>query len=76
MLVGGRSEGDCVLGLPEDVWNLRWRSTGESIRASDPIYGSPLTLRIVEIDSQESVITFAVDEVSNGVYLFAVPRVL
>lgn len=75
-LVGGWSEGDSVPELPEDVWNLKWRSTDKNICATDPIYGNPRTLRIVEFDSQAAVVTFAVDEVSNGVYLFAVPGVL
>lgn len=75
-LVGGRSEGDSVEELPEGLWDLDWRSTGRSIRATDPIYGSQRTLWIVEVESQADVVTFAVDEVSNGVYLFAVPGVL
>ena len=75
-LVGGRYEGDSVPGLPTDLWDLNWRSTGNSIRVTDPIYGNQQTLWIVEVESQTGVTAFAVDEVSNGVYLFAVPRVL
>jgi hypothetical protein len=74
-VLGGRSEGDSVPELPTDLWDLDWRSTGNSIRVTDPIYGNQWTLWIVEVESHSDVITFAVDEVSNGVYLFAVPRV-
>lgn len=75
-LLGGRAEGDSVPELPEELWNLNWRSTGNNIRVTDPTYGNQRTLWIVEAESQAGVITFAVDEISNGVYLFAVPGVL
>lgn len=75
-VVGGRSHADPVPDLPENVWELDWRSTGRSVRLSDPLYGNQRSLAVVEVDSPDGTVTFAVDEVSNGVFLFAVPRVL
>lgn len=74
-LVGGRSYADAVPDLPANIWELRWRSTGASIRVTDPIYGNQRSLAVVEIDTEEGALTFAVDEVSNGVFLFALPGV-
>ncbi len=41
---------------------------------ADPLYGNQRSLRIVEVDTDDDIVKFAVDEVSNGVYLFALPR--
>ncbi|WP_296605044.1 hypothetical protein [Nocardioides sp.] len=62
--------------LPDDLWDLDWRTTGESIRVTDPLYGNQRSLPVVEIDAADGAARFAADEVSNGVFLFAVPRVL
>ncbi|WP_418059538.1 hypothetical protein [Pimelobacter simplex] len=61
-------------GLPDDVWEREWRSTGWSVRVTDPRHGTPRTLWVVEVASEDAVVTFAADEVSNGVFLFALPR--
>ena len=73
MVVGGRPEGDAVPDLPPDLWDVEWRSTDQSILVSDPIYGRQLTLSVCELESGDRVTRFAVREVSNGVYLFAIP---
>lgn len=75
-LVGGRSEADSVPGLPSNVWELNWRNTQESIRVTDPLYGNQRNLDVVEIDTDDGVLTFAVREVSNGVFLLALPGIL
>ena len=49
--------------------------TGETIRVSDPIYGNQLSLDVTEIQTDGGKVKFAVREVSNGVYLFALPGV-
>ena len=74
-LVGGRSYADAVSDLPSNVWDLDWRSTQESIRVTDPLYGTQRTLDVVEIDTDQGVVTFAAGEVSNGVFLFALPGI-
>lgn len=74
-VVGGHGEGDPVPELPADLWQLRWRNTSRSIRLADPLYGNQRTLSVVEVATDEGTVTFAVTEVSNGVYLFAVPGI-
>lgn len=74
-LIGGRSSADSVVGLPSNVWALDWRSTGESVRVTDPLYGTPRTLHVVEVETDKGVVTFAAGEVSNGVFLFALPGI-
>lgn len=73
-VVGGRAEGDPAPDLPADPWQLTWRSTMRTIRVADPIYGNQLSLTVAEVDTTESTVMFAVTEVSNSVYLFALPR--
>jgi hypothetical protein len=75
-LVGGRSYADSVPNLPDDLWDLDWRSTGESIRVTDPLYGTQRSLSVMEIEAVDGTLRFASGEVSNGVFLFALPRVL
>ena len=75
-LVGGRSYADSVPDLPDDLWDLDWRSTGESIRVTDPLYGHQRSLSVVEIETVDGTARFASAEVSNGVFLCALPRVL
>jgi hypothetical protein len=72
-VLGGRAEGDAVPDLPPDLWDVAWRSTDRSILVSDPIYGRRLTLSVCEHESDGRVTRFAVREVSNGMYLFAIP---
>jgi hypothetical protein len=74
-IVGGRAEGDLVPDLPADLWQLRWRDTGRSIRLADPLYGNQRTLSVAEVATNGGTVTFAVTEVSNGVYLFALPGI-
>ena len=76
IVVGGRSEGMELAELPVDIWTVDWHSTGAKVLVSDPLYGVQRALTVVEIDSGDGTITFAVDEVSNGVYLFALPATL
>jgi hypothetical protein len=72
-VVGGRSHADPVPGLPVDVWDLHWRSTGASIRVTDPVHHHQRSLHVVEAETDAETARFAVDEVSSGVFLFAVP---
>lgn len=72
-VVGGRSEGDAVSELPSDLWTLAWQSTDRSILVTDPLYGNQRTLWISRIIVDGQPREFASGEVSNGVYLFAVP---
>jgi hypothetical protein len=74
-LIGGRSYADSVPDLPADLWDLDWRSTGESIRVTDPLYGNQRSLSVVQIDTVDGAVKFAADEVSNGVFLFALPGI-
>ena len=52
VIIVGRSEGDYVPGLPADLWSHEWRETQESIRLTDPVYGSSLQLAVVETGDQ------------------------
>jgi hypothetical protein len=72
-VVGGRSFGDEVPGLPEGIWEDPWRSTGQTIRVTDPLYGNARTLDVMETALMDERVVFAVAEVSNGVFLFAAP---
>lgn len=74
-IVGGRAEGDHVPGLPADLWEREWRHTNRSIQLADPLYGGQRSLSVVEVGTNDATLTFAVTEVSNGIYLFALPRV-
>lgn len=74
-VIGGRGEGDDVPDLPATIWQSRWHRTGETIRVSDPIYGNQLSLDVTEVEADGRKVRFAVREVSNGVYLFALPGV-
>ncbi|WP_207392592.1 hypothetical protein [Aeromicrobium sp. IC_218] len=69
-LVGGRREGDSVPELPADLWSSKWRSARRRIPFKGPIDG------VCEVESTTRTQTVAVREVSNGVYLPAMPRVL
>jgi hypothetical protein len=71
-VLGGRGEGEPVPDLPNELWSLSWQSTGRSIQVTDPLYGNQRSLSVVEVDSDVGTVTFAVTEVSNGVYRFAV----
>lgn len=75
-LVGGSCEGDLVPELPVELWSLKWENTRKRIPFKDPTHGRQLYLDVYEIASTQGPVTFAVREVSNVVYLFAVPRVL
>lgn len=74
-VVGGRPEGEAVPELPPDLWTLDWQSTDRSILVTDP-YGNQRTLWITRIVVDGEPREFAYDEVSNGHYLFAVPRLV
>ena len=74
-LIGARSYADSVPDLPDDIWEVPWRNTGKSIQVTDPIYGNQRSLSICEVDAEDRVVTFAVEEVSNGVFLFSLPGV-
>ena len=39
------------------------------------MYGNQRDLDVVEIDTDDGLVTFAVREVSNGVFLFALPGI-
>lgn len=62
-----------IAGLPEDIWDLRWQSTGESVYASDPPRGT-FSLTVQTVDTPDGPFVFAAREVSNGVTMFAIPR--
>jgi hypothetical protein len=70
---GGLTSGQPVDGLPADVWARDWRYTDEVIRVRDPLYGKQVVLGVTEIDADDGVVTFAYTEITNGVYLFALP---
>jgi len=59
-VVGGRGEGDAVPDLPADLW-LASASGGRR------------TGRFYELESDGRVTRFAMREVANGTYLFAIP---
>ena len=60
-----------INGVP--VWRSEWRATGDRIRLTR--YGQSVSLPVYEASSGDARAQFAADEVSNGVYLFALPRV-
>ena len=60
-----------INGVP--VWRSEWKRTGA--RAQLTRYGEPVSAPVYEAASGEARAQFAADEVSNGVYLFALPRV-
>ena len=60
-----------VNGVP--VWRSEWKATGERVRLSHN--GEPVTAPVYEASADGSRAQFAAVEVSNGVYLFALPRV-
>lgn len=71
-VVGGYREGDEVPDLPEGLWDTPWHRSEQSILVTDPLYGHQRSLVVVNLDEPRGVV-FAVGEVSNGVYLIAVP---
>ena len=73
-LIGGFSEGRDVPGMPGDFWDARWEETGERIPMKDPLHGNQRYLRVCRIRTTEGTVTFAQDEVSNGIFLLAVPQ--
>ena len=50
-------------------------NTSRSIRLAGPLYRNQRTLSVVEVATNAGTVTFAVTEVSNGVYLFALPGI-
>ena len=60
-----------INGVP--VWRSEWKATGERVRLTR--YGQSVSLPIFEASSGNARARFAADEVSNGVYFFALPRV-
>lgn len=72
-IYGGFGEGMPVPHLPADFWTLRKVPTGRTIPMKDPLYGRQLHLRVYQADTADGPVTFAMREVSNGVYLVAVP---
>lgn len=67
------TEADDVVINGVAVWRSEWKATGERVQLTR--YGQPVSLPVYEASSGEARAQFAADEVSNGVYLFALPRV-
>ena len=67
------TEADNVVinGVP--VWRSEWKRTGARVRLTR--YGERVSAPIYEAASGEARAQFAAVEVSNGVWLFALPRV-
>lgn len=72
-MLGGFTESDDVPGLPSGHWALPWTATGDSVLATDPLHGNQRTLAVHEVAGPDGLARFAAAEVSNGVYLVAVP---
>lgn len=72
-VLGGYPEGASVPGLPIEFWHLPWRRTVK-ILLTEPLHGTQRSLDVVHVDTEsDGTVKFAVDEVSNGIYLFALP---
>lgn len=72
-VLGGFTESDDVPGLPSGHWALPWTATGDSAQVTDPLYGNQRALAVHDVAGPGGLARFAVTEVSNGVYLVAVP---
>lgn len=66
------TEGDDVIINGVHVWHAEWRSTDQ--HAAITHYGSPQTAPVYEAEKHGACARFAATEVSNGVYVFGVPR--
>lgn len=73
-VVGVCAEGDPIPDFPKEIWQLEWRNTSRAIQVSDPRSGNQHSLSVMDVETNQGTITFAVTEVSNGAYLFALPR--
>ncbi|MGN6646897.1 MAG: hypothetical protein ACTHJT_10255 [Cytophaga sp.] len=51
-----------------NIWNHDWKSTGESIRIKDPLYGQDYTFPVYEISNAYTSVQFAAGEFSNDVW--------
>ena len=59
--------------MPNEFWHLPWRRTVK-ILLTEPLYRTQRSLDVVHVDTgSDGTVRFAVDEVSNGIYLFALP---
>jgi len=62
-------EGRCEL-FGVNIFNYKWRSTGQSACVADPSYNQNYELSVYEADIDGKVVTFAAGEFSNCVYGF------
>jgi hypothetical protein len=51
-----------------NIWDCDWQNTGQKVNVKDPLYGQTHTLSVFRISDQDSVVTFAAGEFSNGVW--------
>jgi hypothetical protein len=66
------TEEDDVVINGVHVWRAEWQSTGE--QATVTHYGSLQVAPVYEAEQNGNCARFAATEVSNGAYVFAIPR--
>ena len=51
-----------------NIWDFKWRNTGERINIKDPLYGQPYSFIVYEIVNGNIKVVFAAGEFSNLVW--------
>lgn len=65
------TEGDCqIFGV--NIFDYKWKNTGQKVEVSDPIYGQKHLLCIYDANIGDKTVIFASGEFSNSVYGFYV----
>ncbi|UTW64606.1 hypothetical protein KFE98_00445 [bacterium SCSIO 12741] len=60
------SESFEVKGL--NIWDLEWKTTGESIKIKDPKYGQCYTFSVYQITRGSETVRFSAGEFSNNIW--------
>jgi len=71
---GGIADGQIFQIKGLDVWQHKWRPTGETIRKATPLYpNDPYKFSVYELRLDAMTVRLAATELSNGIWGFLLP---
>jgi hypothetical protein len=51
-----------------NIWDYKWRGTGERVAINDPLYNQPYSFQVYDISGENAKASFAAGEFSNGIW--------